>query len=110
MFVGFDEGYIILKEGVIVNINCSLLIDQAIDEMLNPLNITWFKDNTSVSDNKTIPNVEISTDRRFCRINTTASTGGQLGNGGCYICQVCDNRTNQICSRSNDTCIAVCGE
>ena len=118
MSVGLDEGFIVLTESIIVNISCSLVIDQAIDEIPNPY-ITWFKDGISFSDRPT-PNVEVSTDRRFCKIYPTPSFGGQLGNGGCYSCQVCDNRTNdnrtndnrtnQNCIGSNDTCIAVCGE
>ena len=107
VFVRFGE-FIILEEDVIVNINCSLLIDQAIDEIPNP-SITWFRDNIKVVSNS-VPNVAISNDGRFCRIKTKMSSGAELGNKGCYVCEVCDYPMNQKCSRSSDTCIAVCGE
>ena len=87
-------------EDVRVTIDCSPLIDEAINNgILNPT-VTWFKDRAELS-NGSAPNVEISADRRRLIItNTSLAVGGRLGTEGNYTCKV----KNRISSSR------VCGE
>ena len=88
-------------EDVRVTIDCSRLIDEAIDNGITNATVTWFKDGAELS-NGSIPNVKISADKRFCIItDTSLAVGSQIGNAGQYTCEVCDgticmNRTSHL--------------
>ena len=93
-------------ERVRVTIDCSPLIDEAIDNGIPNPTVTWFKDGAELS-NVSVTNVEISADKRFCIItNSLLAVGGQLGNAGQYTCEVCDNT---ICMNKTSH-LFVCGE
>ena len=94
---------VILGTGERVIIDCGLLID---DSELSDLNVNWYHNTLSLS-NGSVPDIVISQDRRLCIITETAvPIGGQLGNGGTYTCEVCNNLNT---CRSNSTTIDVCG-
>jgi len=95
-----------VREDVRVTINCSNLIDQAINAgFLNPT-ISWTKDGVPLT-NGSQPSVVISADNRLCIItNTLMGVGGQLGNDGSYSCEVCTGVNCTI----NESCLAICGE
>ena len=100
MVIGQD---FILGTGERVIIDCGLLIDTS--EVSDP-NVNWYHNKLSLS-NGSVPDVVISQNRRQCIITETAvPIGGQLGNGGTYICEVCNNLNT---CRSNSTTIDVCG-
>ena len=91
-------------ERVRVTIDCSSLIDEAIDNSIPNPTVTWFKDGAELSN----AYVEISADKRFCIITDTLfAVGGQLGNAaGQYTCEVCDNT---ICMNKTSN-LFVCGK
>ena len=93
-------------DDVRVTIDCSPLIDDAIDNGIPNPTVTWFKDGAELS-NAYVPKVEISADKRFCIItDTLLAVGGQLGNAGQYTCEVCDGT---ICMNKT-SCLFVCGK
>ena len=76
-----------------VTINCSILIDRAINNGFPNPDVRWYKDGTRIS-NGTEVNVIISKDERLCIItDTLVAVGGQVGNDGNYTCEVCSNNT-----------------
>ena len=84
-------------------VDCGPLIDsiEATNVMIN-----WIH-NTIPLVNGSTPNVVISQDERQCIITRTLlPAGGQLGNGGNYTCEVCNNLNTCM---SNSTIIDVCG-
>ena len=97
---------IVVGEDVRVTIDCSSLIDEATDNGIPNPTVTWFKDGAEIS-NVSVPNVEISADKRFCIItDTLLAVGGQLGNAGQYTCEVCDST---ICMNKTSH-LFVCGK
>ena len=92
-----------LGPGERVVIDCGLLIDAS---EVSDLNVNWYHNKLSLS-NGSVPDVVISQDRSQCIITeTVVPSGGQLGNGGIYTCEVCNNLNT---CRSNSTTIDVCG-
>ena len=97
---------VIVGEDVRVIIDCSPLIDEAIDNGIPNPTVTWFKDGAELS-NGSVPNVKISADKRFYIItNTLLTAGGQHGNAGQYTCKVCNNT---ICMNKTSR-LFVCGK
>ena len=93
-------------DDVRVTIDCSPLIDDAIDNGIPNPTVTWFKDGAELS-NAYVPKVEISADKRFCIItDTLLAVGGQFGNAGQYTCEVCDGT---ICMNKTSR-LFVCGK
>jgi len=103
--VVFSGDSLRVREDVRVTINCSNLIDQAINAGFPNPTVTWIKDGLPVT-NATPSNVVISADNRFCIIDTLMARGGQLGNDGNYSCEVCTGVNCTI----KETCLALCGE
>ena len=94
---------IILGTGERVIIDCGPLIDAS--EVADP-NVNWYHNGFTLSSGSVL-NVIISQDKRLCTITeTVVPVGGQLGNGGTYTCEVCNNMST---CRSNSTTIDVCG-
>ena len=92
-----------LGTGERVIIDCGLLIDNS---EVPHLSVNWYHNKLSLS-NGSVPDVVISQNRRQCIITETAvPSGGQLGNGGTYTCEVCNDLNT---CRSNSTTIDVCG-
>ena len=83
-----------VREDVQVTMNCSKLIDRAINDGVSNPTVTWFKDNLVLS-NDSRTNVLISADNRLCIITNTALTyRREVGNDGNYSCEVCRNTTD----------------
>ena len=105
--VVFSGDPVRVREYVRVTINCSNLIDEAINAGFPNPTVTWTKDGIALTNNSQ-PNVVISADNRLCIItDTLLAVGGQLGNGGNYSCEVC---TTGVDCMVGPTCVAVCGE
>ena len=86
-----------------VIIDCGPLIDSTTVPIPN---VQWYFNNLSLL-NESTPNVVISQDKRHCIITETLlPVGGQLGNGGNYTCEVCNDISTCM---SNSTIIAICG-
>ena len=101
---------VIVEEDLQVIIDCGQMIDAAIfsTEMPAPV-ITWYKDETPLSNGSAL-NVVISSDNRSCIItNTSLAVGGQFGTDGIYTCEVCADMTMINCS-TNQTNVRVCSE
>jgi len=97
-----------VRENVRVTINCSELINRAINDGVPNPTVTWFKDGLALSNGSQLY-VVISDDNRLCIIAYTFFlVGGQLGNGGSYTCEVCRNVTTN-CMYST-TPVVLCGE
>lgn len=87
-----------------VIINCGPLIDSANEP--NPI-VNWYHNHLGLSNGSAI-NVVISQDERLCTIaETSVGTGGGLGNGGNYTCEICGNLSNCI---SRSTITEICGK
>ena len=100
MFVGENVKVEMSKQ---IIIDCGPLIDAT--EVTN-LMIKWLHNNNPLS-NGSVPNVVISQDERQCIITESVlPVGGQLGNGGNYTCEVCNDLNTCM---SNSTIIDVCG-
>ena len=99
---------VIVEEGVQVTIDCSPLIDEAIDNGISDPTVTWFKDGLELS-NGSVTNVEISADRRLLIITEIAvSVGARLGNAGNYTCDVCTDFMSPNCRNTTDN--TICSE
>ena len=85
---------IIVKEDVRVTVDCSQLIDTAINKRISNITVIWYKDRNLIT-NGTAANTVISADHRLCiTTNTLQSEGGrQLGTDGDYTCKVCNATT-----------------
>ena len=97
---------VIVREDVQVTINCSQLIDEAINNGISNPNVTWYKDGVAIT-NSSHMNIFISADDRLCIItDTSLSIDDQLGTAGNYTCEVC-NTTGCI---NETTSQFVCGK
>ena len=107
VFVGAP---IVVGDDVQVTIDCSRLIDEAINNGIPNPTVTWFKDGAEIS-NGSVPNVKISADKRFCIITSTAvAIGGQLGSASQYTCEVFNNtifmnKTSRLFVCGKDICL-----
>jgi len=80
---------VIVREDAQVTINCSQLIDEAINNGISNPNVTWYKDEVAIINGSHM-NIFISSDDRLCIIaNTSLSIDDQLGTAGNYTCEVC---------------------
>ena len=92
-----------LGTGKRVIIDCGPLIDAS--EVAEPI-VNWYHNENELTSGSVL-NVVMSQDNRLCTITETVlDTGGQLGNGGIYTCEVCHNMST---CRSNSTIIDICG-
>ena len=100
MFVGQNVRVGMNKQ---ITIDCGPLIDST--EVTN-LMIKWLHNGIPLS-NGSVPNVVVSQNERQCIITAAAlPAGGQVGNGGNYTCEVCNDLNS--CS-SNTSIVDVCG-
>jgi len=99
---------VLVREGVRVIINCSELINRAINDGVPNPTVTWFKDRFTLS-NGSLLYIAILDDNRLCIIAYTLFlVGGQLGRGGFYTCKVCRNITTNC--MDSTTPVYSCGE
>ena len=92
-----------------VTIDCSEIINRAIMSGIPNPTVNWLKDGTVLDRNGSVPNVVISGDRRRLIItDTLLAIGGQRGNEGNYICDVCTDFMDSNCNITTPVC--VCGE
>ena len=109
-----------VEEDVEVVIDCSKLIDAAINDRTSNPNVTWYKNEIPIVNGSTI-NTVISSDNRLCIINNTLLTGSDdaigiddnigsagvdFGTSGNYTCEVCNI---SVCMSLTSTKV-VCGE
>ena len=109
VYVGYP---IVFGDDVQATIDCSPLIDTAINNgTSNPI-VTWYKNGVEVL-NRSTPNVEISADRRLLKITESFPTGGQIGSDSIYTCEVCEDPTDRKCRIPTDQyyrgSIRICG-
>ena len=99
---------IVVGGDVRVTIDCSPVIDLAINSGIPNPTITWFKDGAELSNGST-PNVEISADKRRLKINDTGlqAIGGQIGTDANYTCEVC--HSSRVDDVIIDFRIGICG-
>ena len=100
---------ILVNTEVRVTIDCSPLIDRAINNGVPNPTVRWFFDGRELLANGFATNVEISADRRLLIITgTVVSIGGQLGNAGNYTCDVCTDFMSPNCRNTTDN--TICSE
>ena len=94
----------IVRQGVLVTINCVELINQKISSGVQNPTVNWYKDG-AVLTNGSQMNVVISSDHGYCIIDRTVlHASGTTGN---YTCEVCSGTTSCINKTSSQV---VCGE
>ena len=109
-----------VEEDVEVIIDCTELIDAAINDGTSNPNVTWYKNGIPIVNGSVI-NTVISSDNRLCIINNTLLTGSgdairiddnigsagvDFGTSGNYTCEVCNI---SACKNLTSTKV-VCGE
>lgn len=78
-----------------VTIDCVQLINEVKDKGEPHFTVNWYKDGFIKLTNSSASNVFISNDERYCIITEIVIyQGGQIGNDGCYTCEVCDGTNN----------------